>query len=125
MLHNNWTHSCLGCWDTVTAPSWQRRFYIITVILTGSGYTGSSDVDNTWIQRKIPLPLQVLKPALVARVSTKVQKISREIIISKIFSCQDDNAEEDIDFINMQSQIPFSDDNFFFSFHVVVFQQDD
>ena len=34
MLHNNWTHSCLGCWDTVTAPSWQRRFYIITVILT-------------------------------------------------------------------------------------------
>ena len=81
-------------------------------------------MDNTWIQRKIPLPLQVLKPALVAPVSTKVQKISREIIISKIFSFQDDNAEEDIDFINMQSQIPFSDDNFF-SFHVVVFQEDD
>ena len=81
-------------------------------------------MDNTWIQRKIPLPLQVLKPALVAPVSTKVQKISRKIIISKIFSFQDDNAEEDIDFINMQSQIPFSDDNFF-SFHVVVFQEDD
>ena len=81
-------------------------------------------MDNTWIQRKIPLPLQVLKPALVASVSTKVQKISRKIIISKIFSFQDDNAEEDIDFINMQSQIPFSDDNFF-SFHVVVFQEDD
>ena len=80
-------------------------------------------MDNTWIQRKIPLPLQVLKPALVAPVSTKVQKISRKIIISKIFSFQDDNAEEDIDFINMQSQIPFSDDNFF-SFHVVVFQED-
>ena len=83
-------------------------------------------MDNTWIQPKILLPLQVLKPALVAPVSTKVQKISREIIISKIFSFQDDNAEEDIDFINMQSQIPFSDDNFFFfSFHVVVFQEDD
>ena len=81
-------------------------------------------MDNTWIPRKIILPLQVLKPALVAPVSTKVQKISRKIIISKIFSFQDDNAEEDIDFINMQSQIPFSDDNFF-SFHVVVFQEDD
>ena len=81
-------------------------------------------MDNTWIQRKIPLPLQVLKPVQVAPVSTKVQKISRKIIISKIFSFQDDNAEEDIDFINMQSQIPFSDDNFF-SFHVVVFQEDD
>ena len=70
-------------------------------------------MDNTWIQQKILLPLQVLKPALVAPVSTKVQKFSREIIISKIFSHQDDNAEKDIDFINMPSQIPFSDDNFF------------
>ena len=67
--------------------------------------------------------MQVLKPAQVASVSTKAQKISRKIIISKIFSCQEDNAEEDIDFINMPLQIPFSDDNFF-SFHVVVFQED-
>ena len=67
--------------------------------------------------------MQVLKPAQVAPVSTKAQTISRKIIISKIFSCQDDNAEEDIDFINMPLQIPFSDDNFF-SFHVVVFQED-
>ena len=58
-------------------------------------------------------PSVVLKPAQVAPVSTKAQKISRKIIISKIFSCQDDNAEEDIDFINMPLQIPFSDDNFF------------
>ena len=57
--------------------------------------------------------MQVLKPAQVASVSTKAQKISRKIIISKIFSCQEDNAEEDIDFINMPLQIPFSDDNFF------------
>ena len=57
--------------------------------------------------------MQVLKPAQVAPVSTKAQKISRKIIISKIFSCQEDNDEEDIDFINMPLQIPFSDDNFF------------
>ena len=35
--------------------------------------------------------------AQVAPVSTKAQKISRKIIISKIFSCQENNAEEDID----------------------------
>ena len=57
--------------------------------------------------------MQVLKPAQVAPVSTKAQKISRKIIISKIFSCQENNAEEDIDFNNMLSQIPFSDNNFF------------
>ena len=57
--------------------------------------------------------MQVLKLAQVAQVSTKAQKISRKIIISKIFSCQDDNAEKDIDFINMPSQIPFPNDNFF------------
>ena len=68
--------------------------------------------------------MQVLKPAQVASVSTKAQKISRKIFISKIFSCQDDNAEEDIDFINMPSQIPISDDNFFFIFYVVVFPED-
>ena len=56
--------------------------------------------------------MQVLKPAQVAPVSTKAQTISRKIITSKIFSCQDDNAEEDIDFINMPLQIPFSDDNY-------------
>ena len=107
-----------------------------------------------------------MKPALVAPVSTKAQKISREIIISEIFSCQEDKTEEDIDskvhfyfkfeflsrmvsydavsygvtpqlqyklceqrsvsnvnFINM-SQIPLSDDNFFFNFHVVVLPED-
>ena len=68
--------------------------------------------------------MQVLKLAQVAPLSTKAQKISRKIIISKIFSCQDDNVEKDIDFINMPSQIPFSDDNFFFSFHVVAFPED-
>ena len=40
--------------------------------------------------------MQVLKPAQVAPVSTKAQKISRKIIISKIFSCQENNAEEDL-----------------------------
>ena len=60
--------------------------------------------------------MQVLKLAQVAQVSTKAQKISRKIIISKIFSCQENNAEEDIDFINMPSQIPISDDNFFLVF---------
>lgn len=61
-----------------------------------SGYTGSN-LDNIWLQREILLLLQVLKPPHVARVSTKEQKISRKTIISRIFSCRNGNAEEDVD----------------------------
>ena len=100
MLHNNWTHKCFECWDTVTAPSWQRRFHINV----SNSYLGLVTLEA------------VMWTAQVAPLSTKVQKISRKIFISKIFSCQDDNAEEDIDFINMPSQIPISDDKFFFYF---------
>ena len=61
--------------------------------------------------------MQVLKPAQVAPVSTKVQKISRKIIIDlhnqRSSAVRTTTPEEDIDFINTPSQIPFSDDNFF------------
>ena len=41
------------------------------------GYTGSN-MDKIWLQREIILPLQALKSAYVAQVSTKTQKISRK-----------------------------------------------
>ena len=61
--------------------------------------------------------MQVLKPAQVAPVSTKAQKISMKIIIDlhnqRSSAVRTTMPEEDIDFINMPSQIPFSDDNCF------------
>ena len=88
MLHNNvW-----GCGIPKTLR--QRRFY--SNVSDSYSYTGSN-LDNIWLQREILLLLQVLKPPHVARVSTKEQKISRKTIISRIFSCRDGNAEEDVD----------------------------